>query len=385
MLNGYVYKIDDLQFRALCLLEQNYSIKEVIEKCDIDSEKINNILQDNVKSNLGAFYDKKMYIEKISKDPEWKKYLFFTPPLYFRRAFIELDNKCDSNCFFCNNDEYIRRNMCLGCNKFISEDKVLTEEDLFGVLEKLKKLECEEINFTGGNIFLDWSKTKKIVQKAYELKFKNINIIWGSKTIETSILNSLKKLNITLIVQKYVEPEINFNNDNLIKTLKQSDLDVGFILLLKYENSNYLEEILKSLNSTLNCKFIFFDLLLLKNCKDTKRYMKEINQIPITKMDEFFIKRKFNNCLNGTISITTDGYITPCFGLREYKLGHVYKFSEIFKSKSIDEFWELSKEKIEGCKECQFRYACNDCRSIEIKFGSSLYGMSSCELLTNKE
>lgn len=378
--NGYIYNINQFQFKTLFLLEQNNSIKNVINKNISTKIELEEFLQDLVKADLGCFHSKEVYIEKLSTDPEWKNFLFFTPPPYLRRAFIELDNRCNNNCIFCNTDKYIRRNMCLGCTKHILKDAIINEEKIFTVLEHLKKLKCEEINFTGGDVFLDLKRTKKILEMSDKLNFKNVNIFWGGENLTNEIIDILKNSNVTLIIQKYIENDIDIENDNLIKKLKKLDLNIGFILLLKYENNYKIEKILNLINSTLNCKFVTYDFLL-SDSSPIEEYMENLNIIPIVKMDEFFLKRKFNSCLKGTLSITADGHITPCPGLRNYEIGHVDKFLDIFKSNKLNDFWELSKEKIDGCKDCQFRYACNDCRYIETKLGSDLFSMSSCNSL----
>ncbi|MCP4158097.1 MAG: radical SAM protein, partial [bacterium] len=39
---------------------------------------------------------------------------------------------------------------------------------------------------------------------------------------------------------------------------------------------------------------------------------------------------------------------------------------------AFDEYWELSKEKITGCKECELRFACDDCRVLAFQGTDSL-------------
>jgi len=38
---------------------------------------------------------------------------------------------------------------------------------------------------------------------------------------------------------------------------------------------------------------------------------------------------------------------------------------EILRDGDIDKYWDMSKDEIEVCKDCEYRYACFDCRPVE--------------------
>lgn len=52
--------------------------------------------------------------------------------------------------------------------------------------------------------------------------------------------------------------------------------------------------------------------------------------------------------------------------------------NEIFTEKNLLKFWNLSTSKINKCRDCGLRYACNDCRSMEMKLGSTIDEKISC-------
>ena len=75
---------------------------------------------------------------------------------------------------------------------------------------------------------------------------------------------------------------------------------------------------------------------------------------------------KFNTCLNKKISIDENGYIKNCPSM-ELKLGHVHKDSIIDivnENQLTKKYWALNKDRIDTCKDCQFRYICTDCRAF---------------------
>ncbi len=77
-----------------------------------------------------------------------------------------------------------------------------------------------------------------------------------------------------------------------------------------------------------------------------------------------------NSCWQGKINITCDGNVGPCimqnrFINNEYNVRE-HKLSNILSDYVIPEFWILSKDYIDVCKDCEYRYVCNDCRPMNI-------------------
>jgi SPASM domain peptide maturase of grasp-with-spasm system len=71
-----------------------------------------------------------------------------------------------------------------------------------------------------------------------------------------------------------------------------------------------------------------------------------------------------NSCLNRKISIDSRGYIKNCPSMEE-SFGHisVKNFKEVLFEKSFKKLWNITKDVIEDCKDCEFRYICTDCRA----------------------
>lgn len=71
-----------------------------------------------------------------------------------------------------------------------------------------------------------------------------------------------------------------------------------------------------------------------------------------------------HNCYHDHIAIMPGGNVSPCIMTREVSYGNVAKtqIAEILKSSAYKSMSNLSKDNIPGCRECEFRYACFDCR-----------------------
>lgn len=81
-------------------------------------------------------------------------------------------------------------------------------------------------------------------------------------------------------------------------------------------------------------------------------------------LHDFFENTKFNGCLNGKISIDENGEIRNCPSLNK-SFGNVKQSSlkEVLANQKAKEYWNISKDQIESCKDCEFRYICTDCRA----------------------
>lgn len=71
-----------------------------------------------------------------------------------------------------------------------------------------------------------------------------------------------------------------------------------------------------------------------------------------------------NSCLNRKISIDTDGNIKNCPSMQE-NFGNIKDTSltEAIEKPGFKKNWNINKNKIHVCKDCEFRYICTDCRA----------------------
>jgi SPASM domain peptide maturase of grasp-with-spasm system len=83
-------------------------------------------------------------------------------------------------------------------------------------------------------------------------------------------------------------------------------------------------------------------------------------------IEHFTEALNFNTCLNRKISVDSKGLIKNCPASME-NYGSIFdEFSliNILEGTNIKETWNISKDQIEVCKDCEFRYICMDCRTF---------------------
>jgi len=81
-------------------------------------------------------------------------------------------------------------------------------------------------------------------------------------------------------------------------------------------------------------------------------------------VENFFEAKSFNGCLNRKISVDAAGNIRNCPSMKD-SYGNVRDNSllEAVHAAGFKEKWGISKDHISICRDCEFRYACSDCRA----------------------
>jgi len=78
----------------------------------------------------------------------------------------------------------------------------------------------------------------------------------------------------------------------------------------------------------------------------------------------------FNSCLRGKLTVTEFGDFLPCIFSREILLGNYRdgNVTDLVQQENVQKIWKSSKDSVLVCKDCEYRYCCNDCRAVS--FGS---------------
>ena len=81
-------------------------------------------------------------------------------------------------------------------------------------------------------------------------------------------------------------------------------------------------------------------------------------------LDAYQISLKHNSCLNRKISIDSEGNIKNCPSMTE-SFGNIRDttLAEAIEKPGFKKYWDINKDKIHVCKDCEFRYICTDCRA----------------------
>ena len=82
--------------------------------------------------------------------------------------------------------------------------------------------------------------------------------------------------------------------------------------------------------------------------------------------ERFERNQYYHPCLAGKVAITTNGTVLPCIFARDQKLGNIknLSLSEITEGPETKQVWQITKDDVLVCQDCEYRYACHDCRPL---------------------
>lgn len=78
----------------------------------------------------------------------------------------------------------------------------------------------------------------------------------------------------------------------------------------------------------------------------------------------FIESNSFNSCLNRKISLDKNGFLKNCPSM-ESNFGSIETttIQDVLENPIFINLWGITKDSIDGCKDCEFRYICTDCRA----------------------
>jgi len=73
---------------------------------------------------------------------------------------------------------------------------------------------------------------------------------------------------------------------------------------------------------------------------------------------------RYNTCLHRKIAVDADGNIKNCPSMKN-SYGNIRHttLTEALNHPDFKRYWNISKNKIAVCKDCEFRHVCTDCRA----------------------
>lgn len=275
-----------------------------------------------------------------------------------------------------------------------------------------------ESHSTASEKSLTLEEWKKVIHEVVDLKPKRIVVIGGEPCLHKDIISILKyirelddRISITLftngyflkgeliniIVENRIEVKLSMYGhcaeihdritgiggsfDRLvgaIDTLQKHDVPVNIAVTLMKENECYYEEI-KDFVLGLKVRGYKFDVIrevIDGTQNDHKPILKSIIEKAYRTTPNFYVQKLefdsnyyFNSCWKGKIVITETGDVLPCVFGRNHICGNIREQSikSIITQKgnnSLRKLWEKSLRTIEICKDCEYRFACKDCRAL---------------------
>lgn len=275
-------------------------------------------------------------------------------------AWIEITNQCNLRCRHCYNES----NMQCNSEMSVSDYKL--------VVNNLVNLGIQKVQIIGGEPFLNPSRLREMLDYTVG-KIKFIEVFTNGTLITSEWVDFFaeRKIHVALSVYSYEKDEHDKvtgqkgsweKTNHAISELKacgvdyrvcnvlMKDIDLGTDGSNLYELSEEKDIVRMSGRGNFS---LLSDELIHKKLITKQSFRKPLNKN--------FIERLVSghNCFRERMYISSNMEIFPCVMERRLKHGAITKQSGIVLDNNIR---NLSKDKIEGCSSCEYRYACFDCR-----------------------
>lgn len=336
-------------------------------------------------------------IEKESVLPE----LIQKPKLQF--VWFELiSDDCNQSCIHCYADSMppsYRKELGLATGGYIplndfsernvNKQKINTQE-WKGLIEDTYSLGCRRCQFIGGEPFIykgDFGETVlDLAQFSKSLGYEFVEIFTNATLLTQDKVKRIKNLGINVAVSLHSkDPDIH---DGITKTpgshnktitalnrLKEAGVPTRVETVLMKPNEFSIEETQDFIRE-MGFSSKNPDVLRPKGRGDNPATMPSKKSVikygimtsPNFQVDEETLLRHLSghSCLLGKITITDNGDILPCIFSRNYAVGNVKNNSlqEIVAGQKLETVWRNTKDQILVCQDCEYRYACFDCRPL---------------------
>ena len=221
-----------------------------------------------------------------------------------------------------------------------------------------------------------------IDRNVFDEKILDVTIHYNNLEITKTLISWLTDSEchgINLIVSSNIEPE---QISIFLKECIKMDNLQFIMIIIEDSNSLFLGKIKSWIQS---CPLI--GMILVHNCNKSNQLIEESG---LAELPCYFINEKVKFNLIAAIDQNHFVINKTFFNLSRYKnnyhFGHLYIdcngtiyndeynlniFGNIFKDKAKDiiekpgfkKYWDINKDKIHVCKDCEFRYICTDCRA----------------------
>jgi len=201
-----------------------------------------------------------------------------------------------------------------------------SDYSIFRVLSQLDNLNCEHIEIR----FFNSTKTNEIT--------KILDFIDKSNS-------SLLSVDITMPYNESLKVFELLDESKRILSFRVFDSSFNKFHEPKAPHKGYIIYTKTSIKSSSHCGLISENLF-------------------VSNIKLFTESLRFNSCLNRKISIDVKGEIRNCPSMPE-SYGNIKDttLEEAINKPGFKKYWNITKDDIEVCKDCEFRYICTDCRA----------------------
>lgn len=303
----------------------------------------------------------------------------------FRYVWLELTGGCNCRCLHCYG--------AFGMPDKKDLQNELTVDEWKIMMDQVVSLGGNALQFIGGEPLIH-PHFCELLSYAHEVGFKRIDIFTNAYLLTEKTADLIAEVGASVRVSLYgydaeshdaitQHPGSFARLDRSLDMLKARNIPVAIAVVLMHENQDILPQI-KTYIERKGLKYNGFDTV--RTVKHSVQNSHAVTRRDIasqrimfkpqfhTSAFSFSCNRQWNSCWYGKLAITSSGDVIPCIFARDLVCGNVRTDSFESIRETLLGYWRITKDKVETCSACEFRYACDDCRPLAMGDGDGLFG-----------
>lgn len=328
--------------------------------------------------------------------PENKKYLAFLDTLTTKGLgsfYTELPAAKKTAALSCNRPklEFIWleltsacNNRCLHCYSASSPEVpagCVPHQRWLELISEARSEGAYGLQLIGGEPLM-YPKWRELVYKAREENYELIEIFTNATLVNDDCITFFKQNNVSIATTIYannagVHDSVTLHPGSFDKTLTAikkllaNDIPLRIASIVMKANQHEAENIMK-LCAELGVAVEPPDVVRPTGRGDDQQLLPENYTKPpikppfFTDPDSFAKAQRFHSCLAGRLAITATGDVIPCIFARDKVCGNILNtpLQKILNEQPLKSCWQTTKDCITKCRDCEYRYACPDCRPL---------------------
>lgn len=363
---GKVYSLNKSATQLLSACEES-TLDDLLDLSSSSSQKYLQFFDDLTSKGVGSLYT--FAPDKLEETVQTSEASDDDVKLDF--LWLELTSKCNNRCLHCY----------ATCGPLIETEDCVPHERWLSLIAEASQSGATAIQLIGGEPLM-YPKWRDLVIKARESGFEFIEIFTNATLVDDTCINFFKENDVSIATTIYsdcsdIHDKVTLNKGSFDKTITairkilSAQVPLRIASIIMKANENEAQKIM-DLCKELGVEVTPPDVVRPTGRGDDKNmlpaaYSKQPIKPPFyTDALSFASAQKQHSCLAGKIAVTSTGDIIPCIFARNQLCGNILSetLATVLSGQLLQECWHTTKDHIEKCKDCEFRYACNDCRPL---------------------
>jgi radical SAM protein with 4Fe4S-binding SPASM domain len=353
-----------------------------------DGESDVNALVNRLKrAHLGRYLERPIVVDRYVHATNARVKGYYEPPLALDAVYLQLASRCDLSCTDCDTQEFATWQGCHSCQPWpgVLPGASWTREALDDVVDQLAPLQIGHVYVAGGNPLLEEDLLRHVVERVSRWKRPAAVIVTTNglglseelarwMTARGGAFNFVRLAPDRSVSERVSQSSIAYDAvESAIDCCRTASAKFYLTLRLS-EQIRITGERWRAKVSSLGAERVLLTERVrpvsrsdshvwpLKALRTTER-----TRVPQVGPKEMFARRHVNHCLDRGIAVAADRQVRACSMLEE-RLGDLAAepLQRVFADRRVDRYWQMTKDSIAGCRQCEFRYACVDCTALDL-------------------